>query len=305
MAAGAARWVWANSRAANGALLVLLAIADEADKDGTVEMSVTELARKTRLSDKGTRNAVRDLERLGELSVTLHRGAVSRYALHRTPAESTGPPRQNLPDPPADITGVAESTGPLTPAESTGPKPDNPQVNGGGPAEFTGPEISDVFKNSTGIPVAEVKEASVKPPPPPRPDVDRLCERLAVRIAANGSKRPAITPKWRDACRLMLDKDGRTEQQVTAAIDWCQDNEFWRANILSMPKLREKYDQLRLDAMRGKNGPARSRQQQTDDQFGRAMERAKARSAKEAGIDPRGNGYPRPLHPGTLPPAGD
>ena len=67
----------------------------------------------------------------------------------------------------------------------------------------------------------------------------------------------------------MLDRDGRTEEQVSTAIDWCQDNEFWRANILSMPKLREKYDQLRMQAMRDQANrqPARSSHQPTDDEF--------------------------------------
>jgi hypothetical protein len=31
-------------------------------------------------------------------------------------------------------------------------------------------------------------------------------------------------------------------------IQWAQDDSFWRANILSMPKFRAKYDQLRLQA---------------------------------------------------------
>ena len=48
----------------------------------------------------------------------------------------------------------------------------------------------------------------------------------------------------------MLDRDGRTPEQVSAAIDWCQANDFWRSNVLSMPKLREKYDQMRLQATR-------------------------------------------------------
>jgi hypothetical protein len=81
-----------------------------------------------------------------------------------------------------------------------------------------------------------------------RADVDRLCIHLADRIEANGSKRPSVTAKWRDATRLMLDRDKRTETQVHAAIDWCQDNEFWRRNIMSMPTLREQYDRLRLQA---------------------------------------------------------
>lgn len=81
-----------------------------------------------------------------------------------------------------------------------------------------------------------------------RRDIDDLCAHLADKIAANGSRRPNITSRWRTACRLLLDNDGRTEQQIRAAIDWSQNDEFWRAHILSMPKLREKYDQLRLAA---------------------------------------------------------
>ncbi|MFF5790222.1 hypothetical protein ACFY8P_35280 [Streptomyces sp. NPDC012693] len=87
-------------------------------------------------------------------------------------------------------------------------------------------------------------------PAPAREDVERLCEHLADRIEENGSKRPTITKTWRDAARLMLDKDGRTEEQVHGAIDWCQDSGFWRSNVMSMPKLRDKYDTLRLQASR-------------------------------------------------------
>jgi hypothetical protein len=88
-----------------------------------------------------------------------------------------------------------------------------------------------------------------------RDDVERLCGHLADRIEANGSKRPAITDQWRDAARLLIDRDGRTEAQIHTAIDWCQTDDFWRANVLSMPKLRDKYDQLRLQARRS-NGTA-------------------------------------------------
>lgn len=82
-----------------------------------------------------------------------------------------------------------------------------------------------------------------------REDVERLCQHLAERMMANGCRKPTITKKWRDAARLLLDKDGCTEDQVHKAIDWCQNDTFWRSNILSMPTLREKYDQLRLKAM--------------------------------------------------------
>lgn len=107
----------------------------------------------------------------------------------------------------------------------------------------------------------QIKEPSSSAKPqtadePPRADVERVCRHLADKITDNGSRRPRITATWRDEARLLLDKDGRTVQQVINAIDWCQADPFWRANILSMPKLREKYDQLRLAAQR--NGHARA-----------------------------------------------
>lgn len=85
-----------------------------------------------------------------------------------------------------------------------------------------------------------------------REDIRRLCAHLADRLVAHGVNRPTIGKKWLDAARLMLDKEGRTEAQVHIAIDWCQDSEFWHPNILSMPTLRDKYEQLRLQAVRDK-----------------------------------------------------
>lgn len=87
---------------------------------------------------------------------------------------------------------------------------------------------------------------------PYREDVEKVCQHLRDRIVGNGSKPPTITKAWRRSARLLIDRDQRTVPQILAAIDWCQDDEFWRSNILSMPKLREKYDQLRLAAQKTK-----------------------------------------------------
>jgi hypothetical protein len=91
-----------------------------------------------------------------------------------------------------------------------------------------------------------------------REDIERLCQHLADRIEQNGSKRPTVNASWRRQCRLLLDKDGRTEEQVRKAIDWSQADPFWMANILSMPKLRERYDQLRLKASERPRTPLQS-----------------------------------------------
>lgn len=103
---------------------------------------------------------------------------------------------------------------------------------------------------SKAVPSTETETEVGSNEPTRRDDVERICSHLADRIEANGSKRPVVSGKWRDAARLMIDRDGRTEDAIHRAIDWCQDSDFWRGNILSLPKFREKYDQLRLQALR-------------------------------------------------------
>lgn len=120
---------------------------------------------------------------------------------------------------------------------------------------------------------------------PDRDDVQRICEHLADRIAEDGSKRPAIGKGWQDAARLMLDRDGRSEQEIHAAIDWCQSHHFWRSNVLSMPKLREKFDQLRKVAAseQQKPGGGTSRSDEWKSMQERQMQRALERE-REMGI---------------------
>lgn len=83
-----------------------------------------------------------------------------------------------------------------------------------------------------------------------RPEVIHLLDLLDSEIVANGGKPPTRSKKNIDAARLLLDRDGLSVAQVEAAIRWCQADEFWRSNILSMSKLRDKYEQLRLAAQR-------------------------------------------------------
>lgn len=109
------------------------------------------------------------------------------------------------------------------------------------PLERKGRERKGKENNSSSV-------TALAPRNPPRADVEEACRLLADLIEANGSKRPTITGRWRDAARLMIDNDERTLDDVLGAIRWSQNDNFWRANILSMPKLREKYDQLRLIA---------------------------------------------------------
>jgi hypothetical protein len=276
-------WVWKHSRAVNGSLIVLLAIAHEANRDGITEMSVKELAGKARLSERAVQNAVSDLVTRGELAASGGggRGRRPTYGIPLKGAESApfrpGNPAESAPftETPQNLHPLANPPNPADSAPFTGHNGSSGHPPPSKGAESAPLGISDMFITSTGIDEVQVKNV---PAITSRADVERLCRHLADRIEANGCKRPAIGKKWRDAARLMIDRDGRTEQQITAAIDWCQDSEFWRANILSMPKLREKYDQLRMQAVRK---PASSRQAETDELFGAAMKRAIAREGRK------------------------
>lgn len=88
-----------------------------------------------------------------------------------------------------------------------------------------------------------------------RPDVEALCTHLADRIEGNGSKRPTINQRWRDAARRLLDIDGRPLDEAHRLIDWAHDDDFWAGNILGMWKFRKQYDQLRLKCHASRRRP--------------------------------------------------
>lgn len=55
---------------------------------------------------------------------------------------------------------------------------------------------------------------------------------------------------WSNDVRLMIERDKRTPTQIRNMIDWCQSDSFWMTNILSPKKLREKYDQMKVKALK-------------------------------------------------------
>lgn len=99
---------------------------------------------------------------------------------------------------------------------------------------------------------SEVADAT---PDQPRPDIDQLCTTLVQAMTSNGCKPPTVTKAWKDAARLLLDKDQRPLDEALAVLAWCQQDQFWQVNIHSLPKFRAKYDQLRLRWLQTK--PAR------------------------------------------------
>lgn len=222
-------WVWDSSAAEGLDRFVLLAIADCANDQGQQAWPSTgSIAAKTGLSVRTVQRCISSLADLGELVVEPNAGrrGTNLYSLPMRP-----------------------------PSESHPRHPDTPVTQSPTPVRLTGTPVtqSPNPRQADTRTVLEPSENHQEPSssrPALRADVERVCAALADAVEANGSKRPAVTERWRTEARLLLDKDGRSEEQVLRAISWCQADEFWKAVVLSMPKLRTKYDQLRLAAQR-------------------------------------------------------
>ena len=88
-------------------------------------------------------------------------------------------------------------------------------------------------------------ETEKKPSFPDDSDEVRLSQLLADLITANIEtfKQPNIQ-SWARHIDLMIRVDKRTPEDIEAVVRWCQQDSFWKSNILSTSKLRQKFDQL-------------------------------------------------------------
>jgi hypothetical protein len=87
-------------------------------------------------------------------------------------------------------------------------------------------------------------------------DVEAICNHLADAIQKLTNERPTITKRdWRDPARLLLDKDGRTFEQILTAIDWAHADDFWQGVITSPKALRSNYAKLRQKAAAERRKP--------------------------------------------------
>ena len=86
---------------------------------------------------------------------------------------------------------------------------------------------------------------------PERLDAKRLTTTLVDALESRGVKTPTSLKAWNVEARRLLDIDHRPLEEALRVLAWSQHDPFWSRNILSMPKFRQKYDQLRLNATDG------------------------------------------------------
>ena len=76
-----------------------------------------------------------------------------------------------------------------------------------------------------------------------------LAKFLENNITENNPKFPqseSQRQRWAKDFDLMIRRDKIDADDIAEVIEWCQRDNFWRSNILSGKKLREKYQQLRM-----------------------------------------------------------
>lgn len=219
--------------------LVLLAIADHADPEGGNAWPTLEtLATYASVSVRTVQRIVRRLVDAGLVTVERNRGGTVVQAANRRP---------NLYELDLEAVAARGVTG-VTPTDTPawGDRGDKTASRGDRSASR-----GDSPKPSPAETLEEhpSEHPSEQTPSSSRPEVEELCTLLADLVEANGSKRPTVSKAWRDAARLMLDKDGRDPVKAAELIRWTQADDFWRGNVMSMPKFRARYDQLRLKAV--------------------------------------------------------
>ena len=76
-----------------------------------------------------------------------------------------------------------------------------------------------------------------------------LAKFLENNITENNPKFPqseSQRQRWAKDFDLMIRRDKIDADDIAEVIEWCQRDNFWRSNILSGKKLREKYQQLKM-----------------------------------------------------------
>jgi beta-xylosidase len=104
-------------------------------------------------------------------------------------------------------------------------------------------------QNTTSKPCGSDSDSTCrkKTSPPTTAEGQRLAQMLRGHILRNNPNAKvteARVQKWAHEADRMIRLDGRTHQQIADLIDFSQKDDFWFANILSMGKLREQFDQL-------------------------------------------------------------
>lgn len=79
----------------------------------------------------------------------------------------------------------------------------------------------------------------------------KLAEWIAEKVREVNSRAKPKLDKWADMIRLMRERDKLTHREIATVFQYANKDSFWRTNILSPSKLREKFGQLEAKMKQG------------------------------------------------------
>ncbi len=218
--------VWEKAPYKDGALLLLLALADWSDDDGLAWPSVEGLAFKARMGERHARRILRTFEADGFVTVeqrgTQHRPNSYRISVAKLLAL---PERLYCPPCESDRTPVSVQTGHGSPPEGVRIAPDpSGTVIEPSPDEIeereNTPDISSEGAKFVVWFISLLKDTGAPVP--------RLTE--------------SIRAMWADNYDKLIRIDGREKKEIAQVCRWARADHFWRSNFLSPMKLRERKD---------------------------------------------------------------
>jgi len=214
-------WAWGETCRDPSAKLVLVCLADHAGHDGVAWPGTSRIGDMTGLSSRTIRRWLDEFEEQGLISRVRRRrknGTLGTYEyqlLQRTSASSG----HNRPVDTGDTDQGTQMTA----------RPADMDVRAEPPV--TEPPVEPVSCRAL-------------------PDATRLSDLFADLLAERGAKRPNVTKAWVDEMDRMLRIDGRQPCDVEKVLKWLAHGndsvaQFWRPNVRSPQKLRERWDQMR------------------------------------------------------------
>lgn len=229
-----------HSRMKGAARMVLVVIADAARDDGSEAWpSLDTIADRAGITRRAAQSAIRTCEEEGELVIEAGKGGpVERDQRYRTH-------RYTIP-----IRGWEIASGDAARGEGDTPL----RGEGGSPLEDSGVK-SDA---SQGRNLTRFRGERRSPDTSLEPSIDtsvsdedarRLCDLLADHLEARGCKRPNVTQTWIREMDRLIRIDGRDPASINRVLVWLDTGtdpvaSFWRSNVRSPQKLRERWDQM-------------------------------------------------------------
>jgi hypothetical protein len=218
------------------ALTVYVLLARHVDQDGTCWPSMARLARLAGVVERSVRRAIRALEAAGWIRSEHRRSDCGDPDTNLYRLLTISPVRvrtQTTPGTDTNDSRVGTETTPGVRTETTGgtdtsvrlTRPKNKTK--GNQTQGTSPKLrfSDADRLTAGWMFSLIQQIDAK------------------------SKKPNLE-RWANEIRLTREIDNRTDQEIRRVFWWANQNTFWRGNILSPAKLREKFTQLLAQSQR-------------------------------------------------------